>query len=171
MAPNDSAATGTTADGGVGRRKAARYIVPVAVAGVAAATIGLVPALASSGDPELPKIGAQELIEKIAASDTQRLSGTMRISTDLGIPSLGGLAGAFTGGADGPGGRGGASADPKDRMTELVSGTHTLRLAADGPDKQRLSILDDAAEYSLIRNGALQKGLGHYAGTARLGAS
>ncbi|MFF8695209.1 outer membrane lipoprotein carrier protein LolA [Streptomyces sp. NPDC015144] len=153
MAPNDSAATGTTADGGVGRRKAARYIVPVAVAGVAAATIGLVPALASSGDPELPKIGAQELIEKIAASDTQRLSGTMRISTDLGIPSLGGLAGAFTGGEDGPGGRGGASADPKDRMTELVSGTHTLRLAADGPDKQRLSILDDAAEYSLIRNG------------------
>ncbi|MFF2010162.1 outer membrane lipoprotein carrier protein LolA [Streptomyces sp. NPDC058195] len=156
MAPNDSAGTDTTATGGsgAGRRKAARYIVPVAVAGVAAATIGLVPALASSGDPELPKIGAQELIEKIAASDTQRLSGTMRISTDLGIPSLGGLAGAVAGGGqDGPGGRGGASADPKDRMTELASGTHTLRVAADGPGKQRLSILDDAAEYSLIHNG------------------
>ncbi|MFE7614205.1 outer membrane lipoprotein carrier protein LolA [Streptomyces sp. NPDC057496] len=148
MAPNDSAETGGTRGTAVGRRKAARYIVPVAVAGVAAATIGLVPALASTGDPDLPKITAQELIEKIAASDTERLSGTVRISTDLGIPSLGGLADAFV-----QGGGGGESADPQERMTELASGTHTLRVAADGPDKQRLSIMDNASEYSLIRNG------------------
>ncbi|WLQ35616.1 DUF2092 domain-containing protein [Streptomyces castrisilvae] len=151
MAPNDSAETnGTAARGSAGRRKAARYIVPVAVAGVAAATIGLVPALASSGDPDLPKITAQELIEKIAASDTQQLSGTVKISTDLGIPSLGGLAGSLipdTGGKDGSG------ADPQAKLTELVSGTHTLRVAVDGPDKQRLAILDKASEYSLIHNG------------------
>ncbi|MFJ1710830.1 MULTISPECIES: outer membrane lipoprotein carrier protein LolA [unclassified Streptomyces] len=152
MAPNDSAGTsGGTRGTAVGRRKAARYIVPVAVAGVAAATIGLVPALASSGDPDLPKISAQELIEKIAASDTEQLSGTVKISTDLGIPSLGGLAESFASGA--AGGKGGSGADPQERMTELASGTHTLRVAADGPDKQRVSILDDAAEYSLIRNG------------------
>ncbi|WP_406013662.1 DUF2092 domain-containing protein [Streptomyces sp. NBC_00984] len=152
MAPNDSAETnGGTRGTAVARRKAARYIVPVAVAGVAAATIGLVPALASSGDPDLPKISAQQLIEKIAASDTQRLSGTVKVSTDLGIPSLGGLAGSFAPG--GGGGKGGSSADPQERMTELASGTHTLRVAADGPDKQRLSILDNASEYSLIRNG------------------
>ncbi|MFJ3122810.1 outer membrane lipoprotein carrier protein LolA [Streptomyces sp. NPDC086993] len=152
MAPNDSAGTsGGTRGTAVGRRKAARYIVPVAVAGVAAATIGLVPALASSGDPDLPKITAQELIEKIAASDTEQLSGTVKISTDLGIPSLGGLAESFASGA--AGGKGGSGADPQERMTELASGTHTLRVAADGPDKQRVSILDDAAEYSLIRNG------------------
>lgn len=36
---------------------------------------------------------------------------------------------------------------------ELASGTHTLRVAADGPDKQRVSILDSAAEYSVIHNG------------------
>ncbi|MEU9202257.1 DUF2092 domain-containing protein [Streptomyces sp. NPDC048332] len=156
MAPNDSADTnGSAAHGtkaaGAGRRKAVRYIVPVAVAGVAAATIGLVPALASSGDPELPRITAQELIEKIAASDTQQLSGTVKISTDLGIPSMGGLAGSFV--PDGAGDKGSASADPQKKLTELASGTHTLRVAADGPDKQRLSILDDASEYSLIRNG------------------
>ncbi|MFE3940678.1 outer membrane lipoprotein carrier protein LolA [Streptomyces sp. NPDC059118] len=152
MAPNDSAGTGGGTRGtAAGRRKAARYIVPVAVAGVAAATIGLVPALASSGDPDLPKISAQELIEKIAASDTEQLSGTVKISTDLGIPSLGGLAESFASGATG--GKGGSGADPQERMTELASGTHTLRVAADGPDKQRVSILDDAAEYSLIRNG------------------
>ncbi|MFI6949478.1 outer membrane lipoprotein carrier protein LolA [Streptomyces sp. NPDC050422] len=156
MAPNDSAGTNGTAAPGTtgavaGRRKAVRYIVPVAVAGVAAATIGLVPALASSGDPDLPKITAQELIEKIAASDTQQLSGTVKISTDLGIPSLGGLAGSFI--PEGAGDKGSASADPQTKLTELASGTHTLRVAADGPDKQRVSILDKASEYSLIHNG------------------
>ncbi|WP_406093742.1 LolA family protein [Streptomyces sp. NBC_01013] len=156
MAPNDSAGTNGTAAPGTkgaeaGRRKAVRYIVPVAVAGVAAATIGLVPALASSGDPDLPKITAQELIEKIAASDTQQLSGTVKISTDLGIPSMGGLAGSFL--PDGAGDKGSASADPQTKLTELASGTHTLRVAADGPDKQRVSILDNASEYSLIHDG------------------
>ncbi|NED11554.1 outer membrane lipoprotein carrier protein LolA [Streptomyces sp. SID9124] len=154
MAPNDSAETNGTA-ARPGRRKAARYIVPVAVAGVAAATIGLVPALASSGDPDLPKITAQELIEKIAASDTERFSGTVKISTDLGIPSVGGLAGSFLSGAagSGDGGKDTSSADPQAKLTELASGTHTLRVAADGPDKQRLSVLDDTSEYSLIHNG------------------
>ncbi len=148
MAPNDSAQT-TDGNFAAGRRKAARYIVPVAVAGVAAATIGLVPALADSGDPDLPKITAQQLVEKMAASDTQQLSGNVKISTDLGIPSLGGIADSLA-----PrGGDEGSSADPQARLMELASGTHTLRVAADGPDKQRVSVLGDAAEYSLIHNG------------------
>ncbi|MFB7914068.1 outer membrane lipoprotein carrier protein LolA [Streptomyces sp. NPDC056061] len=154
MAPNDSAATDGGTRGAAARRKAARYAVPVAVAGVAAATIGLVPALASTGDPDLPKITAQQLIEKIAASDTQQLSGTVQISTDLGLPSFGGLADAFVQGGGPGGGKGGSSADPQAKLTELASGTHTLRIAADGPDRQRLSVLDSATEYSLIRNGA-----------------
>ncbi|MFG3284751.1 outer membrane lipoprotein carrier protein LolA [Streptomyces sp. NPDC048111] len=149
MAPNDSAqATGEATDPGAGRRKAARYLVPVAVAGVAAATIGLVPALAAAGDPSLPKISAQQLIEKMAASDTQQLSGTVKISTDLGLPGLGSL-GSFApkgGGAE-------KSASPDAKLTELASGTHTLRVAADGPDRQKVSIMEDAAEYSLIHNG------------------
>ncbi|MBV7670333.1 DUF2092 domain-containing protein [Streptomyces halstedii] len=153
MAPNDSAeTTGEATSGSVGRRKAARYIVPVAVAGVAAATIGLVPALADSGDPDLPAITAQELVEKIAASDEQQLSGTLKISTDLGLPSLGGLTDSLL-----PGGTGGAdtsSAAPEAKLTELASGTHTLRLAADGPDRQRLSILGKGSEYSVVHNGA-----------------
>ncbi|MEU6881921.1 DUF2092 domain-containing protein [Streptomyces sp. NPDC046712] len=129
-------------------RKASRYIVPVAVAGVAAATIGLVPALAASGDPDLPEITAQQLIEKIAASETQTLTGTFKVSTDLGLPSLAGLAGGIGGGSGGS-----ASADPQQKLTELVSGTHTLRVAADGPDRQKLTIVDGSDEYSLIHNG------------------
>lgn len=153
--------TSETGELRAGRRKAARYVVPIAVAGVAAATIGLVPALATSGDPDLPDVTAQELIEKIAASDTEHLSGTVKISTDLGLPSLGGdMAGGFAPGSgsggegDGEGGDGkGSAADPQAKLMELASGTHTLRVAADGPDKQKLSVLDDAAEYSLIHNG------------------
>lgn len=128
------------------QRKASRYIVPVAVAGVAAATIGLVPALAASGDPDLPEITAQQLIEKIAASDTQTLSGTFKISTDLGLPSVAGLL-------DGVAPSGSASADPSAKLAELVSGSHTLRVAADGPDRQKLTVLDGSDEYSLIHNG------------------
>ncbi|MCF3103327.1 outer membrane lipoprotein carrier protein LolA [Streptomyces roseoverticillatus] len=142
-----------------GRRKAVRYAVPVAVAGVAAASIGIGTALASSGDPDLPKISAQDLIAKMAKSDTQQLSGTVKVTTDLGLPSLpsglslgdapgGGKAGHGSGGKDA-----GADTSPQAKLTELASGTHTLRVAADGPDKQRLSIVERAAEYSMIRNG------------------
>ncbi|MFD8909982.1 outer membrane lipoprotein carrier protein LolA [Streptomyces sp. NPDC059575] len=153
MAPYASDDTrGTAADENprAGRRKAVRYVVPVAVTGVAAATIGLVPALASTGDPDLPKISAQRLVEKIASSDVQQLSGTVKISTDLGLPDLGGLESSLGGygGHDG-----GSSADPSSKLTELVSGTHTLRVAADGPDKQKLSLRERGAEYSLIHNG------------------
>ncbi|MGV9424669.1 LolA family protein [Streptomyces sp. NPDC003656] len=134
-----------------GRRKAVRYVVPVAVTGVAAATIGLVPALADSGDPDLPKISAQQLVEKIARSDVQQLSGTVKISTDLGLPDLGGLESSLGSGSGGH--DGGSSADPSSKVTELASGTHTLRVAADGPDKQKLSLRERGAEYSLIHDG------------------
>ncbi|MEU6403639.1 DUF2092 domain-containing protein [Streptomyces sp. NPDC046985] len=135
-------------------RRAARYAVPVAVVGVAAAAIGLVPALADSGDPSLPKITAQQLIEKIAASDVQRLSGTVKISTDLGLPNLGSLTSGLAS-RIGNGGKGGdgASADPAAKLTELASGTHTLRVAADGPDRQKVSLVESAAQYSVVHNG------------------
>ncbi|MEU9855361.1 sigma-E factor regulatory protein RseB domain-containing protein [Streptomyces sp. NPDC047974] len=131
------------------QRKASRYVVPVAVAGIAAATIGLVPALAASGDPDLPDITAQQLIEKIAASDTQTLSGTFKISTDLGLPAFDGLLGGIAGGAAG----GEGSADPSAQLTKLVSGTHTLKVAADGPERQKLTLLDGEEQYSLIHDG------------------
>ncbi|MEU7201643.1 DUF2092 domain-containing protein [Streptomyces sp. NPDC045470] len=142
------------------RRRTMRYAVPAAVVGITAATIGLVPAFAGSGSPDLPKISAQDLIAKVAASDVQQLSGTVRTNTDLGLPSLSGAgAGAF-GGSAGQGGSGsgdkdrtGASASPQNQLMDLASGSHTLRVAADGPDKQRVSVVGKAAEYNLVHNG------------------
>ncbi|WP_026179384.1 LolA family protein [Streptomyces hokutonensis] len=154
MAPyetDDSTDTGEADELRSGRRRAARYIVPVTVVGVAAATIGLVPALADSGDPNLPKITAQQLLDKVAKSDVQQLSGTVKISTDLGLPDLGGLESSMLSGATKSGD--GSSADPTAKLTELATGSHTLRVAADGPDKQKVSLLENAAEYSLIHNG------------------
>ncbi|WP_327695332.1 LolA family protein [Streptomyces sp. NBC_00459] len=136
------------------RRKAARYAAPAVVIGLTVATIGLVPAFAGSGDPDLPKISAQELIEKIAASDVQQLSGTVKISVDLGLPDLGGLeSGLLSGGLGGGSDGSGSAADPSAKLLELATGTHTVRVAADGPDKQKLSLLEKAAEYSVIHNG------------------
>ncbi|MFF4959039.1 LolA family protein [Streptomyces sp. NPDC001222] len=158
MAPYESDGStpaGEAEDVRDGRRTAARYVVPVAVVGVAAATIGLVPAFAGSGDPDLPKISAQQLIEKIAKSDVQQLSGTVKISTDLGLPNLGGLESSLASGAlsQGAGGKSGSAADPSAKLLELASGTHTVRVAADGEDKQKISLMEKAAEYSVIRNG------------------
>ncbi|MEV8089153.1 LolA family protein [Streptomyces nigra] len=156
MAPyevDDSTTAGEGDDSRAGRRRATRYVVPVTVVGIAAATIGLVPALADAGDPDLPEITAQQLIEKIAKSDVQQLSGTFKITTDLGLPDLGGLESSLTSGITGSGAGDGSSADPSARLTELASGTHTLRVAVDGEDRQKLSLVDNGSEYSLIHNG------------------
>jgi outer membrane lipoprotein-sorting protein len=154
--------------GGPGR-KAARYGVPVAVVAVTAATIGLVPALADSGSPDLPKISAQDLVAKMAASKTDQLTGTVTVKTDLGLPALPGLGGGAAARQGGPfggdhagkggkagkdGGKDGASpAAPRRELMKLASGEHTLRVATDGPKKQRVSVVEDAAEYTFVHNG------------------
>jgi outer membrane lipoprotein-sorting protein len=138
-------------------RRLVRYAVPFAVVGVAAGTIGLVPALADSGDPDLPKLTAQQLVGKMAASDVEQRSGTVQLTTDLGLPDFSGLTNLVSG-STAPGGAhkdasGGSAADPSSKLLELASGTHTLRVAQDGPDRQKLSILENASEYSVIHNG------------------
>jgi outer membrane lipoprotein-sorting protein len=140
-------------------RKIARYTVPVAVAGIAAATITLVPALADAGNPSLPKVTAQQLLTKIAASNTTTVDGTVRTSTDLGLPDAlsGGAADSLLSGAGGPqSGPGGGSspAAPGSQLTQLLTGSHLLHVAADGPDRQKVSIIEPAAEYSLFHDGS-----------------
>lgn len=140
-------------------RKAMRYAVPAAVVGVTVATIGLVPALADSGDPSLPSLTAEQIITKIAASDTQTVDGTVRISTDLGLPSVlsGGTASSMFGGAAAPpalGSSDSSRADPQRQFPQLLVGSHTLHVTADGQDRQKISIIQPAAEYSVMHNGS-----------------
>ena len=149
------------------RRRAARYAVPVAIVAMAAGGIGLAPAFAGDRAPDLPEVTAEELVARIAAADAPQLTGTVKVTADLGLPALPGLPGGAgdrqgaVGGAErgGRGADGGGdtarrpSADPQRRLLQLASGTHVLRVAVDGPERQRLSVLEDAAEYSVVRNG------------------
>ncbi|QKW24394.1 DUF2092 domain-containing protein [Kitasatospora sp. NA04385] len=139
-----------------GRRRAVRVGVPVAVAAAVATGIGLVPALASDETPDLPAISAQDLVTKALSANTDTFSGTVRISADLGLPTaltdaVGGTgpigelargAGAQVGGAD-----------PKLKAVELLGGSHTLKVAVDGPDRQRLTMAGEKSGYELVHDG------------------
>ncbi|MGE7438442.1 LolA family protein [Kitasatospora sp. NPDC001175] len=132
------------------RRAAVRALVPVGVIAAAASGIGLVPALASDSGPNLPSLTAEQLVAKAIGSDVQSLSGTVKVSADLGVPTqlLGAADGAVGGGH---GSR--AGADPTAKLTELLGGEHTLQVAVDGPDHQRVGLIENLAGYELVRNG------------------
>ncbi|GAA1405751.1 outer membrane lipoprotein carrier protein LolA [Kitasatospora putterlickiae] len=137
------------------RRTLVRVAVPLAVTAAIAAGVGLVPALADSSPPELPALTAEQLITKVLGSEAQTLSGTVSVSTDLGVPSqlLGAAAGGIGGGAAPGGGDRPSSAAPGSRLTALLGGEHTVRVAVDGPERQRIGLLEQLSGYELIRDG------------------
>ncbi len=114
------------------------------------------PALASDESPNLPAISAQDLIAKALSANTDTFSGTVRVNADLGLPTaltdamsgsgpLGEIArsaGAQTGGAD-----------PQLKAVELLGGSHTLSVATDGPDRQRVTLSGQKSGYELVHNG------------------
>ncbi|MQY13392.1 hypothetical protein SRB5_35400 [Streptomyces sp. RB5] len=124
-------------------RKALRYGIPLGIAGVTALTVGLMPALAQ-GDDGLDDVSAEELITRVLDSDAQSVQGTVKLRTDLGLPAL-------------PGGLGSGSgddADPGAAALSLLSGDHTLRVAADGPDRQKATLLDQGGhDYTALHDG------------------
>lgn len=137
-----------------GRRKAARVLVPVAVAAIAAAGIGLVPALASDSGPSLPSLTADQVVAKTLGSDVQALSGTVQLSVDLGVPTqLLGAANGMLAHSGGSGGKNETRADPKGQIMQMLGGDHTFQVAADGPDRQRIGVVDRLSGYELIHNG------------------
>ncbi|MFE6866993.1 outer membrane lipoprotein carrier protein LolA [Kitasatospora sp. NPDC057692] len=137
------------------RRTLVRVAVPLAVTAAIAAGVGLVPALADSSPPELPALTAEQVVAKVLGSQAQTLTGTVSVSTDLGVPSqlLGAAAGGLAGGGAGRGGDGPSGAAPTAKLTGLLGGEHTLRVAVDGPDRQRIGLLEQLSGYELIRNG------------------
>ena len=116
------------------RRGPVRALVPLSVVAVIAGGAALAPTLASA-TPSLPTLSAQQLLAKVAGSKVDAFSGTMSLSTDLGLPQLPNFSG---------------TANP----FSLLSGTHTLQVAADGPQRQRVALLDQLSEYDVVHNGA-----------------
>ena len=115
------------------RRGPVRALVPLSVVAVIAGGAALEPTLASA-NPNLPALSAQQLLAKVADSKVDAFSGTVNLSTNLGLPELPDLSG---------------SANP----FSLLSGSHTLEVAANGPQQQRVALMDQLSEYDFIHNG------------------
>jgi len=115
------------------RRGSVRALAPFTVVAIVATGAVLAPQFASAA-PTLPAISAQNLLVKLAQSKADAYSGTVAMTTNLGLPALPDLGGG---------------ANP----LSLLSGTHTLQVAANGPTKQRIALLDTMSEYDLVRNG------------------
>ncbi len=137
------------------RRTLVRVAVPLAVTAAIAAGVGLVPALADSSPPDLPALTAEQVVAKALGSQAETLTGTVSVSADLGVPSqlLGAATGGFAGGQDRGAGNKSSGAAPEAKLTGLLGGEHRLRVAVDGPDRQRIGLLEQLSGYELIRNG------------------
>lgn len=109
-------------------QRSRRWLVPVTTVAVVAGVGALGPVVADAS-PKLPGISAQDLLAKVQTAKVDGLSGTVRSDADLGLPAIPGMAGA------------GSS-----QLTEMLSGTHTARIAFATPDKARVSVLDNQAE-------------------------
>lgn len=141
-----------------GRRpgRSMRVLLPAGVAAVAAVGVGLVPALAASGSPALPKLTAQQLIAKVLGGHQQAVSGTVQETADLGVPSqiidaIPTRGSSGSSGSKAPAG----SVDPQALAASLLSGTHTFQVAADGPLRQRVTAEDlSGGPYEFVRNGS-----------------
>ncbi|MFX4272629.1 LolA family protein [Propionibacteriaceae bacterium Y1685] len=111
-----------------------RWTAPLgAAAMIAVGAIALSPS--AQADPALPPRTAEELVADVLAAEHDTYSGTVSTTSELGLPDLSGL------------GEGGGIAQ------QLLTGSHTARVWADGADKQRLALPDGNAETVAIRNG------------------
>ncbi|ROS51538.1 sigma-E factor regulatory protein RseB domain-containing protein [Frigoribacterium sp. PhB24] len=119
-------------------RWATAAAVPVAV--VAASIV--VPAVSATADVDLPDKTPQQVLALAASSSEASYSGTIEQTSDLGLPDVSAQA---TGG--------GSSSDAAGAL-DLLTGSHTAKVYADGATKQRVQVIDDLAERNVIRDGS-----------------
>lgn len=88
----------------------------------------------ADASPQLPVITAQDLLAKVQSAKVDGLTGTVRSTTNLGLPALPGA------------GHDGGSGTVTGTITGLLTGDHTARVAFAGPNKAKVSLLDNMAE-------------------------
>jgi outer membrane lipoprotein-sorting protein len=116
------------------RRPRLRWAVPAGAAILLVGGAALAP-LAATADSGLEPRTAEELLVALAQPSTTAVSGTITTSADLGLPDL-------------PMGM-----MPSSGPMALASGESTVRVWTDGPDRQRLAMIERAAETTVVRNG------------------
>ncbi|WP_312721150.1 DUF2092 domain-containing protein [Mobilicoccus sp.] len=112
----------------------ARWAVPTVAALVVAGGIGYGTVGAGAADG-LPDKSAEEILTGLQQASVPALSGTVVAKADLGLPDMPGMSDSA-------------------ELTSLVSGSHTMRVWYDGPEKVRLAKLGDAGETDIVRNGS-----------------
>lgn len=116
------------------RRPGLRWAVPAGTAALIVIGAAAAP-LAATADSGLPPRTAAELLVALQESAPVPVSGTVATRAELGLPELPmGMA-------------------PDAGPMRLASGEGTVRLWSDGPTRQRLALIDDAAETTVVRNG------------------
>ena len=125
------------------RTRRLRWFAPLAVAAVIG-FVAAVPNLASAAPPPLAPLSAQQLIAKVHQANVNALSGTIDLTANLGIPNLSALTDAAGGGRHGS-----AGFNP----TSLLSGSHQALVWFDGPDRNRVALLQTMAETDVVHNG------------------
>lgn len=114
-----------------------RWAAPVAVAVAIGTGVGINGALSASAAPTLPtKTPAQLLaaVDRASGNGNAAFSGTIVENAKLGLPDLPAS---------------GSSSD----LSSLVTGSHTLRVWVDGPQRTRLALLGTLGESDVIHNG------------------
>lgn len=119
-------------------RWATAAAVPVAV--VAASIV--VPAVSATADVDLPDKTPQQVLALAASSSGASYSGTVEQTSDLGLPDVSAQASGGSGSSDVAG------------ALDLLTGSHTAKVYADGASKQRVQVIDDLAERNVIRDGS-----------------
>jgi outer membrane lipoprotein-sorting protein len=129
--------------------------VPATVTAVVAGGVAVTSA-AAGGAPDVPARSPAQVLALAGTSSVESFSGTVRTKADLGLPdlsALSGLGGGATAGQDGGDPGSGSAADPQAILTRFLAGTTTLRVWADGPQRQRVQLLDQFAEVALVHSG------------------
>ena len=131
------------------RARTLRWFAPLAMVAVIA-LIAAIPNLSAADTPTLAPVTAQQLIAKVRQADVKALSGTIELTTNLGIPNLGALSdAAASGGGGGRHGGGGNGFNP----TDLLSGSHQALVWQNGAERSRVALLQSMAEVDVVHNG------------------
>lgn len=110
-----------------------RWAVPAVACALVAGAVVL-PAVAADRPTDLSPRTAAQLLVDLSAQRQDALSGTVVATSRLGLPEL-------------PG------SHHETGPASLASGSNTLRIWSDGPERQRVALLGTLAQYDVVRDG------------------
>ena len=117
----------------------ARWLVPLALLAAIALT-ALIPTLSAADTPDLAPVTPQQLIEKVQQANVDAFSGTIELTTNLGIPNLGAI-------------RNNTASESEFSPLDLLSGVHAADVRVDGPQRQSVTMRGDLSETSVYHDG------------------